>query len=1001
MKSYQESAKDFEAKWQRYWDEHEVYKTPNPNEPEADTTKPKYVILDMFPYPSGTGLHVGHPLGYIATDVKQRFMRMQGYNVLYSMGFDAFGLPAEQFAIQTGQHPRITTENNINNMLKQLRLLGLGHDPNRRFNTTDPDYYRWTQWIFLQIYNSYYDPTEAWTGPDGFSHVGRARPIADLVKRLKAGEWVLDENGVPTPKSQAPQGRSPKASEMKEALDKARLAYVAEIPVNWCPQLGTVLSNEEVTNEGRSERGDHPVYRRPLKQWNLRITAYADRLLSDLDDLNWPYGVSEMQRDWIGRSEGATVHFPVKTLDGADEKITIYTTRPDTLFGATYMVLAPEHPLVPQLTQDPHKGTVERYCAEAARVKSVKTEGTQEKTGVFTGSYALNPVSGESIPVWVADYVLMEYGTGAIMGVPGSDDRDFEFATVFKLPIIPVVQPTEDWLREHAPEDKAELPFEELLEVYRTDAVSFKAAFTDKNTVIMNSANDGISLNGVPTLEAIHNICEWIESSKIGYTRIQYKLRDWLFSRQRYWGEPFPVVFDPATDEAYPMNDSELPVLLPELNDFTPKGSDDPNSEPEPPLARVKDWMTVQGVILEDGSVRLVTEKSADDSAEFNGQTYTVRNFRRDPNSMPNWAGSCWYYLRYFDAKNNEHLTHPDVEQYWSTGLLEDGKKKSGSVDLYVGGTEHAVLHLLYARFWHKVLYDLNHVTTKEPFHRLFNQGMITADAYKDQRGVYVDIHDVEVRNEAGNQAAFNKKTGEQLVIDPGKMGKRYKNGIPPEEVCAEYTIDTFRAFEMYLGPLDAGKPWNSGSIIGILRFLSGIWRLQEIMVDDGEAPIDAELERTLHKTIKKATEDIDRLRMNTALAALIELKNSLAKQAKIPKSYLRTLTLLVSPFAPHLAEELMSALYPEEHAEHKTVLAFSWPTFDPEKCKDAEIEVPLMVNGKKRDTLMVPSDISQEALEAMARSNPRVLVHTEGKTIQRVVVVMNPNRKLVNIVAK
>jgi leucyl-tRNA synthetase len=1000
MKTYRDASKEFEPKWRQHWDTQKIFKTPNPNEEGFDKQKPKFVVLDMFPYPSGIGLHVGHPLGYIATDILSRFMRMRGYNVLYSMGFDSFGLPAEQYAIQTGQHPRITTDNNIRNMLQQLKMLGLSHDPTRRFSTTDPDYFRWTQWIFLQIYHSYYDPTVSWQGPDGYISQGKARPISELKEKLLTGEWLLDGEGIPRPAVYFPEGRRAEEDEFRSAIDRARLAYVEESPVNWCPQLGTVLSNEEVTNEGRSERGDYPVYRRPLRQWNLRITCYADRLIQDLEDVNWPNGVTEMQKAWIGRSQGARIEFPVQLNNGKQARIPVFTTRPDTLFGVTYLVLAPEHPLVQQVTATDQESSVLAFQKKSARITSMSAGEDLEKNGVPTGGFAIHPVSGNQIPIWIGDYVLMEYGTGAVMGVPGHDERDFLFAKKYQLPIVPVIQPPLSWLKsETLQEEASDWTEEQLLDLYRLSPTEFQTSYTGPGTCFQ-SAHKNLSIDGLDNETGKLKVGEWLAEKGLGRPQVQYKLRDWLFSRQRYWGEPFPVVFDIENDLPYPLDDSELPVQLPELDNFEPKGSEDPDSLPEPPLGRVKDWVNVHGVILPNQCVRLVSKEQASQGfLEVEGERLPIQVFQRDMNSMPNWAGSCWYYLRYMDARNDHAMVNADIERYWTLDGSSPEHKPAGAIDLYVGGTEHAVLHLLYSRFWHKVLYDLGHVSTKEPFQQLFNQGMITADAYKDNRGAYVDIHDVEVKHINGEAKAFHKPTGNELEIDPGKMGKRYKNGIPPEEICDLYTTDTFRCYEMYLGPLDAGKPWKQESIIGIQRFLAGVWNLMEVTLPDSEVCISTELERMMHKTIRKVTEDVGRLRMNTAIAALIECKNEFARQEKLPKSYLKNLVLLTSPFAPHLGEEMMSILEPEEHSDQKSVLRYSWPNFDPEKCLEDTIEVPLMVNGKKRDAILVAVDINEETLKEMAMSNEKVLSHLNGNSPKRVVVVMQPNRKLVNIV--
>jgi len=978
--SYQQAAAEFEKKWQKTWRDNAVFSTPNPGQADFDAAKKKVFVLDMLPYPSGIGLHIGHPLGYIATDIYQRFKRMNGCNVLYSMGFDAFGLPAEQYAIQTGQHPAITTRNNIENMLDQLRGLGLGHDEQRRFSTTDPQYYKWTQWIFLQIFNSFYDPTESWIGPDGNKQTGRARPVALLRSYLEQGSWVLDAEGIPAPKSHLSGGTIARADQIEQAIDHARLAYVANIPVNWCPMLGTVLSNEEVTSEGTSERGNYPVYRRPLKQWNLQITKYAERLLNDLNSVDWPSGVVDMQREWIGKSTGATVQFSVT---GHPEKITVFTTRPDTLFGATYMVLAPAHPLVEKITSQAQKQAVADYVEQTAQASggaSGRSGSDSEKTGVFTGSYAINPVTGEQIAIWISDYVLMEYGTGAIMCVPAHDERDFAFAQRFSLPVRAVLMPPKQWLEQHASSAIAQQPSQKLAQIYQEDPKQFIEAFCGDGKSI-NSANEDISLNGLATEEAKKIMIQWLQQQQLGEEKIQYKLRDWLFSRQRYWGEPFPVLFDDAA-KAWPLAEDQLPLKLPELSHFAPEGSEDPHSSPKPPLARAEGWEQCFATIDDSGFARIVSR-----------DTPGARRMYRDPNTMPNWAGSCWYYLRYFDPQSTQHFVSPQAEEYWSG----KGTKNRGAVDLYVGGTEHAVLHLLYARFWHKVLYDLGHVSTCEPFERLFNQGMITADAYKDERGLYVDIHDVEVKVEENTEQAYQKSTGKKLTIDPGKMGKRYKNGIPPEEVASQYSVDTFRCYEMYMGPLEASKPWKAESIIGIQRFLSAVWNFQYKLCSDAQAP--EQVMRELHQCIKKVTEDIEKLRLNTALAALMELKNSLSKLKTIPRDTYQTMLLLLAPFAPHMVDELFKNHFSDMLAEKQSVIALDWPQFDEKLCQQQTIGVAVMVNGKKRDVLTVAPSIARQELESQALSSEKVLRFLDGKKPRKVIVVQKPNSSIVNIV--
>ncbi len=976
---------------------------PNPGDPDFDESREKFVIMDFFPYPSGIGLHLGHPLGYIATDVIARFRRMRGFNVLYSMGFDSFGLPAEQYAIQTGQHPRITTENNIKNMLGQLSLIGLAHDPHRRFSTSEPEYYRWTQWIFLKLFNSYYDPEVEWIGPDGYKNVGRARPISMLAQQLRSGEWLLDEHGVPVPKKQLTEGRIASEGELHAALDCARLAYIDQVAVNWCPMLGTVLSNEEVTNEGKSERGDYPVFRRPLRQWMLRITKYASRLLDDLMHLDWPRGVIQMQRDWVGRSEGAEIEFPALAQDGQQVIIKVFTTRPDTIFGATFLVLTPDHPLVEPLTAQAHAAAVKAYREQAKQINVARgrAQGV-EKTGVFIGNYATNPASGEKLPIWIADYVYTGYGTGAIMSVPAHDARDFEFAKALLLPIKVVVNPSGDWLKENAPCETRLVSTAELKSLYMSRPEIFAAAFSGEGNAV-NSASDQLSIDRLATQEAKTRIINWLESEGIGKAHVQYKLRDWLFSRQRYWGEPFPVVFDNGTGRVYPLAESELPVCLPELTDFEPVTGQAPDSLPAPPLARATEWVNASGIVLEDGSVRLIADESSHQGqVEIEGRRYEVRRFRRDANTMPNWAGSSWYYLRYFDPNNSEAFVGRSAEQYWSLRRLPSGQCAAGAVDLYVGGAEHAVLHLLYSRFWHKVLYDLGEVSTREPFNRLFNQGMITADAYHDARGVYVDVHEVELREEGGRRVPYDRNTGARLIVNPGKMGKRYRNGIPPEEVIAQFTIDVFRLYEMFMGPLDASKPWQQEAIIGLQRFLQNVWRLAQSQLRQKSRPVlDSNVDRLVHKTIKKVTNDIASLKHNTAIAALMELTNEFSRHDAVYSDHFRALVLLLAPFAPHLAEELMSLLRPEEHSRLKSVVNFAWPTYDQEKSQDAEIEIPIQINGRRRSAIVVPVGITKEELEARVLADETLQRFTAGKTVRRIISVMKPNRQIVNVVVQ
>jgi len=898
-----------EPKWQGRWEKQVTFRAWNPGEEvpaghpfgqrHTNATPeqlPKYYILDMFPYPSGAGLHVGHPEGYTATDILARYRRALGYNVLHPIGWDAFGLPAEQYAIKTGQHPRTTTEQNIATFKRQIKSLGFSYDWSREVDTTDPQYFKWTQWIFLQLYNAWFNP-----------QTNKAEPIGTLP--LPAGE----------PES---KGRAYR--------DSKRLAYVTEAPVWWCEQLGTVLANEEVV-DGKSEVGGFPVVRKPMRQWMLRITAYAERLLQDLDTLEWSDSLKEMQRNWIGRSEGAEVDFRVAE---SAEVIRVFTTRPDTLFGATYMVIAPEHKLVDSVASPAQRPAVEAYQAEVAKKSDLeRTELAKEKTGVFTGGYAINPVNGEKIPIWIADYVLISYGTGAIMAVPGHDTRDFEFATKFKLPIVQVVEPPAgaDWRG------------------YVEDGVS------------VNSASADISISGLPTPEAKRKITAWLESKGLGKKTINYKLRDWLFSRQRYWGEPFPIIWKTGSDghayhEALP--ESALPLLPPSLDDYKP------TSDGQPPLARAKDWVT-----LPDGSTR-------------------------ETNTMPQWAGSCWYYLRYLDAQNNQAMCNPEAERYWmgsrerQSAPTDAGGHKPQGVDLYIGGTEHAVLHLLYARFWHKVLYDLGHVSTPEPFFKLVNQGLILGE-------------------------------------DSRKMSKSCGNVVNPDDILAEYGADAFRLYEMFMGPLEMVKPWSTKGVEGVYRFLGRGWRffVDEQSETEFEQALTAEPQRgsglledirlsaaiadttptptqlkALHACIKKVTEDLDGLRFNTAISALMVFINEAMTWDAKPFSVLRDFLILLQPFAPHLAEELWAKLHATRNTQHIPSLAYApWPKFDPALLVEDTLEIPVQVNGKLRDVIKVPAAASQADLEAAAKASEKVKPFLEGKTIKKVIVLP---KKLVNIVA-
>lgn len=926
-----EVAGQIEQSWQDRWEHEGTFNAPNPTgplaEPGAELPEHKFFVMDMFPYPSGKGLHVGHPLGYIATDVLGRYRRMRGDNVLHALAYDAFGLPAEQYAVQTGQHPRKTTEENIATMRRQLRRLGLAHDNRRTFATIDPGYVRWTQWIFLQIFESWYDES-----------AGRARPIAELVAAFEDGSRPV------------PGGASWSALsevERRRIIDDHRLAYVSESPVNWCPGLGTVLSNEEVTADGRSERGNFPVFKRNLRQWMMRITAYADRLIDDLDRIDWPEKVKTMQRNWIGRSTGANVRF------GTDAgPLEIFTTRPDTLFGATFMVVAPEHPLVDALTPSAWPAdarpawtgghatpadAVSAYRAEAAAKTEVErqTEG-RDKTGVFTGSYAVNPVSGTRIPVFVADYVLMGYGTGAIMAVPGQDERDWEFATRFELPIIRTVQPPDGFDGE---------------------------AYVGEGPAV-NSANDEISLDGMGVAEAKAAIIAWLESKGTGEGTVTYRLRDWLFSRQRYWGEPFPVVYD-ENDQPIAVPDSLLPVELPEVPDYSPRTypPDAADSEPEPPLARVPEWVNVE-LDLGDGP----------------------KTYRRDTNTMPNWAGSCWYELRYLDPANTDRLVDPEVEQYWM-GPRANGDV--GGVDLYIGGVEHAVLHLLYSRFWHKVLFDLGHVSSEEPFHKLFNQGYIQAYAYVDARGSYVPADQVV---ESGDQFLFD---GAPVTREYGKMGKSLKNMVTPDDMYRDYGADTFRVYEMSMGPLDLSRPWETRAVVGSLRFLQRVWRNivseQTGAVVVGSDPADDATLRVLHRTIDAVRTDMEAMRFNTAIARMIELNNHLTKLDVVPREAAEALVLMLAPVAPHIAEELWSRLgHPGSLARQP------FPAADPRYLVEETVTCVVQVAGKVRDRLDVPPSITEDDLRELALASEAVQRSLDGRPV-RTVVVRAP--KLVNVV--
>ena len=925
-------ANQIEQKWQTFWKDNGTFNAPNPVGDLATgdpLPEDKLNVQDMFPYPSGAGLHVGHPLGYIATDVFARYNRMLGKNVLHTLGYDAFGLPAEQYAIQTGTHPRTTTEANIQNMKRQLGQLGLGHDPRRSVATTDPEFYRWTQWIFLQIYNAWFD-----------EELQKARPIEELVRDLLTGARKTKD------------GRSFRDlthAEKHKAIDEFRLVYLSDSMVNWCPGLGTVLANEEVTAEGRSERGNFPVFRKRLRQWMMRITDYSDRLLDDLDLLDWPEKVKAMQRNWIGRSRGAQVAFASEA-----GPIEVFTTRLDTLFGATYMVLAPEHPLVDALTADAFpadtderwtngaespKVAVEKYRAAIAAKSDLERQENKEKTGVFLGSFATNPVSGEQVPIFIADYVLTGYGTGAIMAVPAHDERDYEFATVFGLPIVPVL-----------------------------DGDIAETAFTGDAPHI-NSANEqGLDLNGLGKDEGIAKAIEWLAANGAGEEKIQYKLRDWLFARQRYWGEPFPIVYD-ENGQAHGLPEDMLPVELPQVEDYNPVSFDpeDADSEPAPPLAKATDWVEVE-LDLGEGT----------------------KKYWRDTNVMPQWAGSSWYQLRYIDPTNQDAFCDIENERYWTGPRSENDP---GGVDLYVGGVEHAVLHLLYARFWHKVLYDLGFVSSKEPYRRLFNQGYIQAYAYTDSRGVYVPAAEVEEKD-----GKFYRD-GEEVNREYGKMGKSLKNAVAPDDICRDYGADTLRVYEMSMGPLDTSRPWATKDVVGAHRFLQRLWRL---VVDEesGEVTVtDAALteddNKQLHRTIAGVRDDYEHLRDNTVVAKLIEFTNYLTKTypSGAPRAAVTPLVQMVAPLAPHIAEELWAKL---GHAD--TITFEPFPTFEESFLVDATIELPVQINGKVKARIDVPTDASKEDTEAVALADARVKELADGKNVVKVIVV--PGR-MVNLVVK
>ena len=834
-----------EPKWQAIWEERQLFHAPNPGEKVFDPAKPKFYILDMFPYPSGAGLHVGHPEGYTATDIVARYKRMRGFNVLHPMGWDAFGLPAEQYAVKSGQHPVVTTRQNVAKFKSQLKRIGFSYDWQREINTTDPRYYKWTQWIFLQIYNSWFNPDTK-----------RAEPISTY------------------------RGSDP---------DSVRLAYVADVPVNWCAELGTVLANEEVV-DGKSEVGKFPVVRRPMRQWMLRITAYAERLLDDLDELDWPEGIKLLQRNWIGRSEGAEIDFKIENHDA---HVRVFTTRPDTLYGGTFLVLAPEHLLVDQIVTEEQWPAVREYRERTARKSELeRADLSKEKTGVFTGAYAINPATSKKIPIWIADYVLLGYGTGAIGGVPAHDERDLEFAKKFDLPIIVVVQPTRD-----------------------EPAIGFTGEGVAVNSPI---------INGLTSADAKKKITAWLEQHGFGKRAINYKLRDWLFSRQRYWGEPFPIVWENGKHRA--LGEKELPVVPPPLDDYKPTGTG------EPPLAKAKEWIRYSDKAL------------------------------RETNTMPQWAGSCWYYLRFCDPHNDKRFVGEEAERYWMGG------DKPGGVDLYVGGTEHAVLHLLYARFWQKVLFDLGYVSKPEPFQRLVNQGIILGE-------------------------------------DNQKMSKSRGNIVNPDDVIDQHGADAFRCYEMFMGPLEQIKPWSMRGVEGVARFLARVWRLLMTENQAGEWELSSKIkpadpskaqQKVLHATIKKVTKDIESFSFNTAISQMMIFVNAFTNVQIIPLSAMRPLLILLSPFAPHIASELWERLNTRFSDAHGDMTEQPWPEYNERLLAEEEVEIVIQINGKLRDRMKMSVLATEEELRTAALSSPKIQDRITGKTVRNVIVVP---KKLVNIV--
>ena len=876
---------EIEPKWQQFWEEHKTFKTEN------DFSKPKYYVLDMFPYPSGAGLHVGHPEGYTATDIMCRYKRMKGFNVLHPMGWDAFGLPAEQYAIQTGTHPAITTNKNCDNFRRQIKSLGLSYDWDREINTTDPKYFRWTQWIFTKLYNTWFD-----------AETGKGRPISEL----------------PIPADIQAQGQAA----INKYIGEKRLAYYDNAQVWWCQSCKTVCANEEVLTDGSHEKCGNQVIRKNLKQWLLRIPHYAERLLQGLDGLDWPEGVKDMQKNWIGKSSGAEVDFAV---EGLNEKLRVYTTRPDTLFGATYMVVSPEHPMLEKLVT-PEKAELVKNYIQAASLKSDldRTELAKDKTGVFTGRNAINPITGQPIPVWVADYVLMGYGTGAIMAVPAHDTRDFEFAQKFNIPVICILDPK-------SADDET-----------RAKVLAGEACWTEDGAYI-NSANPaiGLDLNGLNKKQGIAKVVEWLGEKGIGKATTNFKLRDWLFSRQRYWGEPFPVIH--WEDGEISLVEENLPVELPEMEKY------EPGEGGESPLANATDWLYV---------------------TDANG-----RKGRRETNTMPQWAGSCWYYLRYIDPKNDESIFDKKLENYWMP------------VDLYVGGAEHAVLHLLYSRFWHKVLFDLGIVSTSEPFQKLFNQGMILAFAYQTATGAKVASDLVEEKE----GKYFHTETGEELTQIVAKMSKSLKNVVNPDDVVKSFGADSLRLYEMFMGPLEDTKPWAENGVKGVFNFLNRVSRFFGNPENIVDAADDKETLKLLHQTISKVASDIESMKFNTGISALMIFNNLALKKGKVSKQTAETFVKLLAPYAPHLAEELWQL-----YGNTDTLAYAPWPAVDPAMLTEDEFEYPISFNGKVRFKLAFAVGTPNAEIEAAVLANETSQKWLEGKTPKKIIVVPN---KIVNIV--